>query len=172
MWGRAWGLQCTGPQAQRLGVDWDLDLGTCCLLLCITWLLNWTETVEWSMRVVSTLTTCIFICHPSLQSTSCMGENAYCVKKPFGVQQFPPLSTTMPSLSLVTMPPSETTTTLNPPSPIPNKMNIDNKHAQPDLGIYILSIQLSYNANDWYDFISFSFNQRHERNSRWKNLLL
>ena len=137
MWGRAWGLQCTDPQAQRLGVDWDLDLGTCCLLLCITWLLNWTETVEWSVRVVRTLTTSIFICHPWLQSTSCRvrlppkyPSVIYCVKKPFGVQHFSPLSTTMPSLSLVTMPPSETTTTLNPPSPIPNEMNIDNKHAQ------------------------------------------
>ena len=45
----------------------------------------------------------------------------YCVKKSFGVQQFPPLSTNMPSLSLVALPPSETTTTLNPPSPIPMK---------------------------------------------------
>ena len=80
---------------------------------------------------------------PLLQSTSCRvrlppeyPSVIYCVKKPFGmVQQFAPLSTSMPSLSLVTMPPSETTTTLNPPSPIPNKMNIDNKHAQPGLGI-------------------------------------
>ena len=32
-----------------------------------------------------------------------MLRGTYCVKKPFGVQQFSPLSTTMPSLSLVTI---------------------------------------------------------------------
>ena len=183
MWGRAWGLQCTNPQAQRLGVDWDLDLVTCCLLLCITWLLNWTCRVEkCRTRVVSTLTTFIFICHPWLQSTSCMGETAAWILIPALLTALRSPSGCSSShrylllchhyhwLQCLLRKQLQLWTHL---LPYQMKWILTTNMLNPtSASRYILSIQLSYNANDWYDFISFSFNQRHERYSRWKNMML